>query len=66
MLQHQPIAILAAIIVIAVVGLFQIATLLHSYKVNPHDTVVAFVVFNTAISFVPHFEKGEYIGIGMM
>ncbi|WP_458776781.1 hypothetical protein [Desulforhopalus sp. 52FAK] len=48
------------------VGLFQIATLLHSYKVNPHDTVVAFVVFNTAISFVPHFEKGEYIGIGMM
>ncbi|MFT5699836.1 MAG: SulP family sulfate permease [Desulforhopalus sp.] len=65
LMYHLPIATLAAIIIIAVVGLFQIAPLLHSYKVNPHDTVVALVVFNSTIYFAPHLEKGIYIGIAL-
>ena len=65
LMYHLPIATLAAIIIIAVVGLFQIAPLLHSWKVNPHDTVVALVVFNSTIYFAPHLEKGIYIGIAL-
>ncbi len=65
LMYHLPIATLAAIIIVAVVGLFQIAPLLHSWKVNPHDTVVALVVFNSTIYFAPHLEKGIYIGIAL-
>lgn len=63
LMYHLPIATLAAVIIVAVAGLFQIKPLLHSWKVNPHDTIVALVVFNTTIYFAPHLEKGVYIGI---
>ncbi len=65
LMYHLPIATLAAVIIIAVAGLFQIAPLVHSWRVNPHDTIVAFVVFNTTIYFAPHLEKGVYIGIAL-
>ncbi len=65
LMYHLPLATLAAVIIIAVAGLFQIEPLVHSWKVNPHDTVVAFVVFNTTIYFAPHLEKGVYIGIAI-
>lgn len=63
LMYHLPIATLAAVIIVAVAGLFQIEPLLHSWKVNPHDTIVALVVFNTTIYFAPHLEKGVYVGI---
>ncbi len=65
LMYHLPIATLAAVIIVAVASLFQIAPLVHSWKVNWHDTIVAFVVFNTTIYFAPHLEKGVYIGIAI-
>ncbi len=65
LMYHLPTATLAAVIIVAVAGLFQIAPLIHSWKVNRHDLVVAFVVFNTTIYFAPHLEKGVYIGIAI-
>ena len=65
LMYHLPIATLAAVIIVAVASLFQIAPLVHSWKVNWHDTVVALVVFNTTIYFAPHLEKGVYIGIAI-
>jgi SulP family sulfate permease len=65
LMYHLPIATLAAVIILAVAGLFQIAPLIHSWKVNRHDTIVALVVFNTTIYFAPHLEKGVYIGIAI-
>ncbi len=65
LMYHLPIATLAAVIIVAVAGLFQIAPFIHSWKVNPHDTIVALVVFNSTIYFAPHLEKGVYIGIAL-
>ncbi len=65
LMYHLPIATLAAVIIVAVAGLFQIAPLIHSWRVNPHDAIVAFVVFNSTIYFAPHLEKGVYIGIAI-
>ncbi len=65
LMYHLPIATLAAVIIVAVASLFQIEPLIHSWKVNWHDTAVAFVVFNTTIFFAPHLEKGIYIGIAI-
>lgn len=65
LMYHLPIATLAAVIIVAVAGLFQIAPLVHSWRVNPHDAIVAFIVFNATIYFAPHLEKGVYIGIAL-
>jgi len=65
LMYHLPIATLAAVIIVAVAGLFQITPLVHSWRVNPHDTIVAFIVFNSTIYFAPHLEKGVYIGIAL-
>jgi len=65
LMYHLPTATLAAVIIVAVAGLIQIAPLVHSWKVNRHDLVVALVVFNTTIYFAPHLEKGVYIGIAL-
>ena len=59
------VATLAAVIIVAVASLIQIAPLIHSWKVNWHDCLVAFIVFNTTIYFAPHLEKGVYIGIAI-
>jgi len=65
LMYHLPIATLAAVIIVAVASLIQIAPLIHSWKVNRHDCFVAFIVFNTTIYFAPHLEKGVYIGIAI-
>lgn len=65
LMYHLPIATLAAVIIVAVAGLFQIAPLVHSWRVTPHDTIVAIIVFNATIYFAPHLEKGVYIGIAL-
>ena len=65
LMYHLPVATLAAVIIVAVASLIQIAPLIHSWKVNHHDCFVAFVVFNTTIYFAPHLEKGIYIGIAI-
>jgi sulfate permease, SulP family len=65
LMYHLPVATLAAVIIVAVASLIQIAPLIHSWKVNRHDCFVAFVVFNTTIYFAPHLEKGVYIGIAI-
>lgn len=65
LMYHLPIATLAAVIIVAVAGLFQIAPLVHAWKVIPHDTIVALIVFNSTIYFAPHLEKGVYIGIAI-
>jgi SulP family sulfate permease len=65
LMYHLPVATLAAVIIVAVASLIQIAPLIHSWKVNRHDCFVAFIVFNTTIYFAPHLEKGVYIGIAI-
>ena len=65
LMYHLPIATLAAVIIVAVASLIQVAPLVHSWKVNWHDTLVAFIVFNATIYFAPHLEKGIYIGIAL-
>jgi len=47
LMYHLPVATLAAVIIVAVAGMIQIDPLVHSWKVNRHDLIVAFVVFNT-------------------
>jgi len=63
LLYHLPIATLAAIIIIAVIGLFHFEPFEHAWKVNPHDGFVALSVFISTLYFAPHLEWGVVIGV---
>lgn len=63
LLYHLPVATLAAVIIIAVVGLIQFQPFKHAWSVNPQDAIVALVVFLTTLFFAPHLEWGIFVGV---
>lgn len=65
LLYHLPLATLAAVIIVAVIGLIQLAPFHHAWRVNPHDGFVALVVFLSTLWFAPHLENGIFIGVAL-
>ena len=62
---HLPLATLAAIIMMAVVGLIQIDPIRRAWRAQRHDGVVAVVTFVMTLSFAPHLDTGILIGVGL-
>ena len=60
---HLPQATLAAVIVMAVVNLVKFEPIKHAWKVEPHDGIVAVVVFLVTLFYAPHLEKGIMAGV---
>ena len=65
LLYYIPIATLAAVIIVAVVGMIQFEPFKHAWKVNPHDGLVAFTVFAATLYFAPHLEWGIFMGVAL-
>lgn len=65
LLYHLPLATLAAVIIVAVIGLIQFSPFHHAWRVNPHDGFIALVVFITTLAFAPHLENGIFIGVAL-
>lgn len=65
LLYYLPVATLAAVIIVAVVGLIHLQPFKHAWVVNPHDGFVALVVFLSTLYFAPHLEWGIFIGVGL-
>lgn len=65
LLYHLPQATLAAVIIMAVVSLFKIAPIIHAWKAEPTDGVVAVVTFGLTLLFAPHLDKGILAGVGL-
>jgi SulP family sulfate permease len=63
LLHHLPQATLAAVIMVAVIGLIKIEPVEHAWKVHPHDGFTAIIVFLTTLFFAPHLENGIMIGV---
>jgi len=63
LLYHLPVATLAAVIIVAVIGLFHFEPFKHAWKVNPHDGFVALATFLGTLVFAPHLEWGIFIGV---
>ena len=62
---YIPVSTLAAIIIVAVVGMIHFQPFKHAWKVNPHDAIVALVVFIGTLAFAPHLEWGIFIGVAL-
>jgi MFS superfamily sulfate permease-like transporter len=65
LLYHLPQATLAAVIMMAVVGLLNVKAIRHAWQANKQDGIVAIVSFVLTLAFAPHLDKGILIGAGL-
>ncbi|MBC8494067.1 MAG: sulfate permease [Candidatus Thioglobus sp.] len=63
LLYHLPQATLAAVIIMAVINLIKFAPIMHAWKVEKHDAIVAVSSFALTLLFAPHLENGIVIGV---
>jgi SulP family sulfate permease len=63
LLYHLPQATLAAVIIMAVINLIKVGPIIHAWKAQPHDAVVAVITFVLTLAFAPHLDKGIIIGV---
>jgi SulP family sulfate permease len=65
LLYHLPQATLAAVIIMAVVNLVKVAPIVHAWKAQRHDGVVAVVTFVLTLLWAPHLDLGILAGVGL-
>jgi MFS superfamily sulfate permease-like transporter len=65
LLYHLPQATLAAVIMMAVIGLLNTHCFTHAFKAQWYDGVIAFIAFCVTLYFAPHLDKGIMVGVGL-
>lgn len=65
LLYHLPQSVLAAVIMMAVVGLINPGAIKHAWEAHPHDGVAAIVTFLATLAFAPHLDNGILVGAGL-
>ena len=65
LLYHLPQAVLAAVIIMAVIGLINFGAIKHAWHANKHDGIAAVVTFIATLAFAPHLDNGIMVGAGL-
>jgi SulP family sulfate permease len=65
LLYHLPQAVLAAVIIMAVVGLVNFKAVKHAWQASHHDGIAAIVTFVATLAFAPHLDNGIMVGAGL-
>ncbi|MFH1686300.1 MAG: SulP family inorganic anion transporter [bacterium] len=63
LLYYLPQSVLAAIIMMAVVGLVNIKSFVHAWHAQWYDGVIGIVTFVCTLAFAPHLDRGIMIGV---
>ena len=63
LLYHIPQSVLAAIIMMAVVGLINISGFVHTWRANWYDGVISVITFLCTLAFAPHLDIGILTGV---
>jgi len=63
LLYYLPQSVLAAIIMVAVVGLINVHGFIHAWKVKWYDGVISVITFAATLWFAPHLDMGVMIGV---
>ncbi|KJR98459.1 MAG: DNA repair protein [Desulfobulbaceae bacterium BRH_c16a] len=63
LLYHLPQAVLAAVIMMAVIGLINASGFLHAWKAKKYDGAISIFSFIMTLVFAPHLDKGIMIGV---
>ncbi len=65
LLYHLPQAVLAAVIMMAVIGLVNTAGFVHAWKVKRSEGIISVVTFICTLYFAPHLEEGIMVGVAL-
>jgi SulP family sulfate permease len=65
LLYHLPQAVLAAIIMMAVIGLVNVRGFIHAWEAQWYDGIIGIITFICTLAFAPHLDKGIMIGVGL-
>jgi len=63
LLYHLPQSVLAAIIMMAVMGLINVSGFLHAWKAQWYDGLISILSFICTLWFAPHLDKGIMLGV---
>ncbi len=62
---HLPQSVLAAIIMLAVVGLINVKGFIHAWQAQWYDGAISIITFVCTLVFAPHLDRGILIGAGL-
>lgn len=65
LLYHLPQAVLAAVIMMAVIGLVNFKAIAHAWHTHKHDGIASVVTFLATLAFAPHLDNGIMVGAGL-
>jgi SulP family sulfate permease len=65
LLYHLPQAVLAAVIMMAVIGLINTTGFVHAWKAKRSDGIISVIAFLCTLYFAPHLEEGIYVGVAL-
>lgn len=63
LLYHLPQSVLAAVIMMAVIGLINVSGFIHAWRAQWYDGVISVLSFVFTLIFAPHLDKGIMIGV---
>jgi len=63
LLYHLPQAVLAAVIMMAVIGLVNVTGFIHAWRAQWYDGAISIITFFATLAFAPHLDKGIMIGV---
>ena len=63
LLFHLPQSVLAAVIMMAVIGLVNVSGFVHAWKAKWYDGAISIISFVATLVFAPHLDKGIMIGV---
>ena len=63
LLYHLPQAVLAAVIMMAVIGLINVTGFIHAWEAQWYDGAISILTFLCTLAFAPHLDKGIMVGV---
>ena len=63
LLYHLPQSVLAAVIMMAVIGLINVHGFVHAWKAQRLDGIISIISFVCTLIFAPHLDKGIMVGV---
>jgi SulP family sulfate permease len=65
LLYHLPQSVLAAVIMMAVIGLVNTSGFVHAWKAKRSEGIISVIAFVSTLYFAPNLEEGIYVGVGL-
>ncbi|MGD8439987.1 MAG: SulP family inorganic anion transporter [Holophagae bacterium] len=63
LLYHLPQAVLAAVIMMAVIGLVNVTGFVHAWRAQWYDGAISVITFVATLAFAPHLDRGIMVGV---